>query len=258
MACPAPHCHDGVHAELQETAAPLAAHLAPRTGAYHEIWLNGKSHQRTAETLAASRRRAALRQGLPAAQVQDRPGAAGGQLHRRLRPGPRPAGHRRGRPDRRLQRAGRRRHGHDARQRQHLPAPGQADLLRRRPSTWSTAAEAVVKLFRDHGNRADRKRARIKYLVHDWGVEKFREVLSEYIGGATACSWRYGTGHLGPALDLRVLAGGEHRVDVVRAPRPQPHPAPVSVGWAAGRSPSSASGHCGRPRRARRASSGLR
>src|SRR5262249_49496419 len=45
-------------------------------------------------------------------------------------------------------------------------------------------AEAVVKLFRDHGNRANRKRARIKYLVHDWGVEKFRQVLSEYVGGA--------------------------------------------------------------------------
>ena len=46
------------------------------------------------------------------------------------------------------------------------------------------AAEAVVKLFRDHGNRADRKRARIKYVVHDWGVDKFRQVLSEYVGGA--------------------------------------------------------------------------
>src|SRR5207253_1886319 len=45
------------------------------------------------------------------------------------------------------------------------------------------AAEAVVRLFRDHGNRADRKRARIKYLVHDWGVVKFREVLCGYIGG---------------------------------------------------------------------------
>src|SRR5262249_35945589 len=45
------------------------------------------------------------------------------------------------------------------------------------------AAEAVVKLFRDHGNRADRKRARIKYLVHDWGVERFREVLAGYLGG---------------------------------------------------------------------------
>ncbi len=41
MACPAPHNHDGVHAELQATAARLAAHFAPRSAAYHEIWLNG-------------------------------------------------------------------------------------------------------------------------------------------------------------------------------------------------------------------------
>ena len=39
------------------------------------------------------------------------------------------------------------------------------------------AATAMVRLFRDHGNRADRKRARLKYVVHDWGVEKFREVF---------------------------------------------------------------------------------
>src|SRR5207253_10051951 len=41
MACPAPH-HDGLHAQLQDTAAVLAAHLAPRSRAYHEIWLNGQ------------------------------------------------------------------------------------------------------------------------------------------------------------------------------------------------------------------------
>src|SRR4029077_6501715 len=42
MACPAPHYHAGVHAQLQEMAALLAAHLAPRSRAYHEIWLNGQ------------------------------------------------------------------------------------------------------------------------------------------------------------------------------------------------------------------------
>src|SRR5262249_40392291 len=42
ISCPAPHYHAGVHTELQETAALIAAHLAPRTTAYHEIWLNGK------------------------------------------------------------------------------------------------------------------------------------------------------------------------------------------------------------------------
>jgi sulfite reductase (ferredoxin) len=45
-------------------------------------------------------------------------------------------------------------------------------------------AEAVIRLFRDHGNRSDRKRARIKYLVHDWGVQRFRETLSGYVGKA--------------------------------------------------------------------------
>src|SRR5216683_5478863 len=43
MACPAPHHQDGVRAQMQETATILAAHLAPRTRAYHEIWLNGES-----------------------------------------------------------------------------------------------------------------------------------------------------------------------------------------------------------------------
>jgi len=38
-----------------------------------------------------------------------------------------------------------------------------------------------VKLSADHGKRADRNRARIKYLVHDWGVERFREVLATYL-----------------------------------------------------------------------------
>jgi sulfite reductase (ferredoxin) len=44
------------------------------------------------------------------------------------------------------------------------------------------AAESVVKLFRDHGDRGNRKHARLKYVVHDWGVERFREVLAGYLG----------------------------------------------------------------------------
>src|SRR5205085_4659901 len=41
MCCPAPH-HDGIRALLQDTAHVIAAHLAPRSRAYHEIWLNGR------------------------------------------------------------------------------------------------------------------------------------------------------------------------------------------------------------------------
>ena len=65
------------------------------------------------------------------------------------------------------------------------------------------AAEAVVRLFRDHGNRADRKRARIKYLVHDWGVEKFREVLAGYLGGALVAA----AAGRGRAASIRTSAG---------------------------------------------------
>jgi sulfite reductase (ferredoxin) len=43
--------------------------------------------------------------------------------------------------------------------------------------------EGVVSVFRDYGYRRLRSRARLKFLVADWGVEKFREVLeNEYLG----------------------------------------------------------------------------
>jgi len=43
----------------------------------------------------------------------------------------------------------------------------------------------VTSLFRDYGYRRLRHRARMKFLVADWGVERFREVLEkEYLGYA--------------------------------------------------------------------------
>ena len=42
---------------------------------------------------------------------------------------------------------------------------------------------AVASVFRDYGYRRLRSRARLKFLVADWGVEKFREVMEkEYLG----------------------------------------------------------------------------
>jgi sulfite reductase (ferredoxin) len=44
---------------------------------------------------------------------------------------------------------------------------------------------AVTSVFRDYGYRRLRSRARSKFLVADWGVEKYREVLEkEYLGYA--------------------------------------------------------------------------
>lgn len=43
-------------------------------------------------------------------------------------------------------------------------------------------AEAIMKVQRDFGNRADRKLARMKYLIGNWGLEKFKTKVEEYAG----------------------------------------------------------------------------
>ncbi|OCB40987.1 sulfite reductase [Mycobacterium malmoense] len=46
------------------------------------------------------------------------------------------------------------------------------------PEVW----EAVTSIFRDYGYRRLRSKARLKFLIKDWGIEKFREVLeTEYL-----------------------------------------------------------------------------
>ncbi|CAM4089483.1 Sulfite reductase [ferredoxin] [Mycobacterium basiliense] len=46
------------------------------------------------------------------------------------------------------------------------------------PDVW----EAVTRVFRDYGYRRLRAKARLKFLIKDWGVQKFREVLeTEYL-----------------------------------------------------------------------------
>ncbi len=37
------------------------------------------------------------------------------------------------------------------------------------------AVRIVAAIFRDHGNRSDRRHARLKYLLSEWGIERFRE-----------------------------------------------------------------------------------
>ncbi|RAV31471.1 sulfite reductase [Corynebacterium heidelbergense] len=47
------------------------------------------------------------------------------------------------------------------------------------PEVWA----GVVRIFRDYGYRKVRNRARLKFLVADWGIEEFRRVLEEdYLG----------------------------------------------------------------------------
>ncbi|GAB4047057.1 nitrite/sulfite reductase [Catellatospora paridis] len=62
-------------------------------------------------------------------------------------------------------------------------------MLAQRLGAWVPLGEvaevyaAVARLFRDYGYRRLRARARIKFLVADWGVAKFRQILEdEFLG----------------------------------------------------------------------------
>jgi ferredoxin-nitrite reductase len=41
------------------------------------------------------------------------------------------------------------------------------------PEQTVAVAAAMIRVFNDHGDRTDRKKARLKYLIDRWGVEKF-------------------------------------------------------------------------------------
>lgn len=79
------------------------------------------------------------------------------------------------------------------------------------PDVW----EGVAAIFRDYGYRRLRSRARLKFLVADWGVEKFREVLEkEYLGAALVSNPSPGSpvghrDHIGvhPQRDGKVYVG---------------------------------------------------
>lgn len=180
MACPAPHA-DGMRPELQRLADEIAAHLAPRTRAYYEIWLNGKDVTDTGSEPVEDvepiygkvylPRKFKVGLGLPDDNCIDVYAQDLGFLA--VVENGKIVGY-----DVLVGGGMGRSHGNA-----NTFAHTGKHICFITPDQVVNAAEAVIKLFRDHGNRADRKRARIKYLVHDWGVERFREVLKPYLGG---------------------------------------------------------------------------
>ncbi len=190
MACPAPL--RGARDQLEKDANRLAAHLAPRTKAYHEIWLDGKPAElpqqpgvRGGSPPEADEepiygkvylpRKFKIGLGLPEDNCVDVFAQDLGLLA--ITEGGRVAGYN-------LLVGGGMGMSHgNAKTFPHLARP----VCYVEAEEVVHAAEAVVRLFRDHGDRGDRKRARIKYVIHDWGVERFREVLkTNYLRGRLA------------------------------------------------------------------------
>jgi sulfite reductase (ferredoxin) len=174
IACPAP-LNDQPRREGQRLADAIAAHLAPRSKAYHDVWLNGERMSPDAEQADGVEpvygkvylpRKFKTAFGLPHDNcidlfANDLGFLAAIENGRTIGYNVTVGG-------------GMGRTSGNATTFAHL---AQA-LCYVEPDEVVAIAEAVVKLFRDHGNRADRKRARLKYVVHDWGLERIREVFT--------------------------------------------------------------------------------
>ncbi len=75
------------------------------------------------------------------------------------------------------------------------------------PDDLVGAAKAVIGLQRDHGNRADRRRARLKYVVDDMGLPWIIEALGQYFGAPLAPPLAM------PGLDVPELLGWHEQGD---------------------------------------------
>jgi sulfite reductase (ferredoxin) len=179
MCCPAP-LHDRLRTELQEALPGLVAGLTPTTGAYHEIWVDGE--------LAHDGRQA---------EPEPDPLYGSAYLPRKFKVGVAVEGDNcidvysddlglvamRG-PDGGLDGftvlvgggLGRTHNKPDtypavARPLAHVPADRLVETAR-----------AVVAVQRDHGDRANRRHARLKYLLADRGLPWFREQVQARVG----------------------------------------------------------------------------
>jgi ferredoxin-nitrite reductase len=51
-----------------------------------------------------------------------------------------------------------------------------------KPSEATLVADAVVRVFIDHGDRTNRTKARLKYVLDGWGIDKFLTAMEEKLG----------------------------------------------------------------------------
>ena len=61
------------------------------------------------------------------------------------------------------------------------------------PSEVVAAAAAILRVFIDHGDRTDRKRARLKYLIERWGIRKVIDEAAQHLPFA----WRFAPAEIG-------------------------------------------------------------
>jgi sulfite reductase (ferredoxin) len=199
MFCPAPF-GDPVREQMQATAEAITEHLAPRTTAYHQIWLendegkkelqqfpngvsngshngNGKVHG-VAEVIEPIYGKTYLPRKFKTAIAV--PGDNCTDIFTND-----------------LGLVGLFDEGSDTIHGYNVFVGGGLGMTHNNPDTFPLLAqplgyitadkvidvvEKVVLVQRDHGDRENRKHARMKYLIHDWGIAAFRAKVEEYLG----------------------------------------------------------------------------
>ena len=184
MCCPAPIRNNLVREEMQLMADSLAEHLAPRTRAYHEIWLTdpdtgekslvgGGSEGKEIEPIYGPTylpRKFKTAFALPEDNCTDIYANDLGLL----------AVHEQGKILGYNVLAG---GGMGVTPSAAKTFPALAKRLGFvKPEDVLDIATAIVKVQRDFGNRSDRKVARLKYTIHTMGLENFRAKVEEYFG----------------------------------------------------------------------------
>ncbi len=187
MCCPAPIKNDLVHDQMQAMADAIAAHLKPRTTAYHEIWLTDEAGEKTNVATGFTPvdepiygtvylpRKFKTAIALPEDNCIDiytqdlgflaivEPDATGKRQivgYNVLVGGGQ---------------------GKTPSAEKTFVAIAQK-LAFITPEQVVKVAEAIVKVQRDFGNREDRKVARLKYTIHNHGLEWFKTKVEEYFG----------------------------------------------------------------------------
>jgi len=175
--CPVP-ASDSVRAEIQAVAKQISDHLLPRTKAYHEIWLEGEKVYDGQD------------------QDQEEPIYGKTYLPRKLKIGIAHPGD--NCVDVYTQDIGLAPIVEDHTLRGfNVLVGGGMGMTHNKPDTFPRLAdplafvppdqvvpvvEQIVLIQRDYGNRSDRKHARLKYLVYEWGVKRFRGELEQRLG----------------------------------------------------------------------------
>lgn len=187
MCCPAPYANNPVRREMQAMADRVAEHLKPRTTAYYEIWLKDDAGNeidacefkpvdepiygarylprkfKTAFALPEDNCVEIYSNDLGFLAIVEKEQIVGYNVVVGGSMGVTPSAHKT------------------------FPAVAKR-LAFVTPEQVVPVAEAIVKVQRDFGNREDRKVARMKYLIANWGIPAFKAKVEEYFGKRLADS----------------------------------------------------------------------